>query len=751
MAIGLKRGFVELADHDAEWEILAAETIRRLLRVFGSTAKDIQHVGSTAIIHIKAKPIIDIAVAVDDFAEVEALTSALESAGFLRRHWEMDEQMLFAVGDYSKPDGVVTHFIHVVKTDSTDWHDYINFRNYLNTNPSVAKTYETLKVKLATENPHDKGREKYLAGKYEFIKQTLQDALVWSSIHDIPGYDTFVKIEPVNKGLSNDKKYYIETADSRKLLLRVSEISEHERKRAEYERMQRMDAAGVPLPHPVEFGICNNGKNVYQLTAWCDGENLETTLLTLPETEQYILGLKAGEILRKIHSVHVSRTDISKEDWNERYSSFIDESIRSIHDCGVQIDGAELIINYYNNNRYLLKTRPQCYIHGDYHAGNMMLSPEQELAVIDWEIHLYNSYGDPWKEISMQETPHFSTGMIRGYFGGEPPEDYWRVLAFYTSIGAISSIPWAYYRFPDELESRIKHNADVLKWFDNMNNPMPTWYLKNFYIQWTDCVPYKLKAPFDFSFLSKYGKVFKVFDGQDSGNICFGVADGDKRYFVKFAGAPTDEYTGTIESAVERLKAAVPPYQDLAHPALIRFIKAEEIGGGFAIVFDWVDAVCAHRMYPLDHQKFKQIPLESRVIIFEDILDFHRCVAEKDYTAVDFYDGSIMWDFGNEQTVICDIDFYTKEKAYGNKALWGHMIRTSSPEERVDGVLIDEISNVYNMGAIAFVLFTNSDRSPEAWPLSPELYAVAKKAVSDERDKRQQSIKQLITEWRAAR
>lgn len=603
-------------------------------------------------------------------------------------------------------------------------------------------------LKIISEKQHDNYQCRFIQ-KRDIA--TLTEAMVWMCLHDIPGFDSFVNIELVDKGLSNDKKYCIETADGKRLLLRISEISEHERKRDEFERMQRMDAAGIPLPHPVEFGICNNGKNIYQLTAWCDGENLETTLLTLPEAEQYILGLKAGEILCKIHSVHVSRSDITTEDWNERYSSFIDESIRSFHDCGVQIDGAELIINYFNNNRYLLETRPQCYIHGDYHAGNMMLSADGELAVIDWEILLYNNYGDPWKEISMQETPHFSTGMIRGYFNGEPPEDYWRVLAFYTSIGAISSIPWAYYRFPNELESRIKHIADVLKWFDNMNNPMPTWYLKNFYIQWTDGVPYKLKAPFDFSFLSKYGKVFKIFDGQDSGNICFGVADSDKRYFVKFAGAPTDEYTGTIESAVERLKAAVPPYQDLAHPALIRFIKAEEIGGGFAIVFDWVDAVCAHRMYPLDHKKFKQVPLESRVIIFEDILDFHRCVAEKGYTAVDFYDGSIMWDFGNEQTVICDIDFYTKEKAYGNKALWGHMIRTSSPEERVDGVLIDEISNVYNMGAIAFVLFANSDSSPEAWQLSPELYAVAKKAVSDERDKRQQSIKQLITEWRAAR
>ncbi|MCL2508379.1 MAG: serine/threonine protein kinase [Oscillospiraceae bacterium] len=273
----------------------------------------------------------------------------------------------------------------------------------------------------------------------------------------------------------------------------------------------------------------------------------------------------------------------------------------------------------------------------------------------------------------------------------------------------------------------------------------------SFYIQHTDGVSYKLKAPFDFSFLSKYGKVFKVFDGQDSGNICFGVADGEKRHFVKFAGAPTAEYTSDIESAIKRLKAAVPVYQDLAHPHLIHFTKAENIGGGFAVLFDWVDAVCAHRMYPLDHEKFKQVPMKSRIQIFEDILDFHKHVAEKGYTAVDFYDGSIMWDFENGRTVICDIDFYTKANAFGNAELWGHMTRTASPEERVTGILIDEVSNVYNMGAIAFVLFTGSDRSKEKWPLHIKLYEIVRKAVNDERDQRQQSIEQLIEEWRAAK
>lgn len=64
MVIGLKRGTIELHDHDPDWESLAAETIRLLWDIFGEVAVDIQHVGSTAIRSIQAKPILDIAGAV---------------------------------------------------------------------------------------------------------------------------------------------------------------------------------------------------------------------------------------------------------------------------------------------------------------------------------------------------------------------------------------------------------------------------------------------------------------------------------------------------------------------------------------------------------------------------------------------------------------------------------------------------------------------------------------------------------------
>ena len=201
MALGLKRGVVELADHDPEWANIAAQTIERLWSIFGSCSSggivaDIQHVGSTAIKGIKAKPIIDIAVAVDDFTEVENLIPVLEAEGFLWRKRENEQRVLFAIGDYANPDGLVTHFIHVMKPESNEWFKCVGFRDYLNRHISAAKEYEALKVKLANDNPIDPGREKYVAGKNDFIMKILADAHTWELLREISQYNAFKKIEP---------------------------------------------------------------------------------------------------------------------------------------------------------------------------------------------------------------------------------------------------------------------------------------------------------------------------------------------------------------------------------------------------------------------------------------------------------------------------------------------------------------------------------------------------------------------------
>ena len=180
--IGLKRGTVKLCEHEKEWEIEAQNTISRLKKILGNVAKDIQHVGSTAIPSIKAKPIIDIAVAVDDFNDVLALEKELKDEGFYYRpQSDLGDQLLFASGSlYEGTGDLQTHFIHVVRTNSMDWINYINFRDYLNSTPTVAKEYEELKVSLAMQAPIDSGREKYLKGKHDFIVYTLRKALVKS-------------------------------------------------------------------------------------------------------------------------------------------------------------------------------------------------------------------------------------------------------------------------------------------------------------------------------------------------------------------------------------------------------------------------------------------------------------------------------------------------------------------------------------------------------------------------------------------
>jgi len=178
MVIGIKRGRVEMVDYEPAWEMLASLITKRLSAVFCETAKGIEHVGSTSIVGIKAKPIIDIAVAVDDFEAIEPLIPALEMAGFIYKPKGATEWHRYAVWHDFKNDKRICN-IHIVQTNSPQWHNYVNFRDYLNINLSVAQAYETLKVRLAAENPHDPGREKYLSGKHDFIEQTLADAEVW--------------------------------------------------------------------------------------------------------------------------------------------------------------------------------------------------------------------------------------------------------------------------------------------------------------------------------------------------------------------------------------------------------------------------------------------------------------------------------------------------------------------------------------------------------------------------------------------
>ena len=186
--IGLERGKVILYPHNDEWNEEAGRTIKALKDILGNVATEVAHVGSTAVNTIRAKPIIDIAVAVSDFADIVRCNRELEMRGFYYRYATDDmnnilrgetdfttkniRQLLYACGGYyDGSNAFQTHFVHVVKAESAEWRDYIKFRDYLNSHPLVAKEYENLKIMLCQK--YADHREEYTAHKHDFIQRVL--------------------------------------------------------------------------------------------------------------------------------------------------------------------------------------------------------------------------------------------------------------------------------------------------------------------------------------------------------------------------------------------------------------------------------------------------------------------------------------------------------------------------------------------------------------------------------------------------
>jgi len=173
--LGLKRGTVILCEHQTLWEKSAREVINVLRKVLGDTVKGIQHVGSTAIPSIPAKPIIDIAVGVDSIEDLFPFENALKEKDIIFRGSDQPGQLLLVMGDFEADTR--THHIHVVVHDSEDWQNYLNFRDYLISFPEKAKEYAKLKKALAETFSSDRGS--YTAGKQQLIDRLLLEAKEW--------------------------------------------------------------------------------------------------------------------------------------------------------------------------------------------------------------------------------------------------------------------------------------------------------------------------------------------------------------------------------------------------------------------------------------------------------------------------------------------------------------------------------------------------------------------------------------------
>lgn len=170
MPIGLKRGTVDVIPYNPEWATEFEREKARILNACGNKIVAVEHIGSTSVPGLAAKPIIDIAVGVKRLQDAKLLLSCLKKLDY-HFYKEFQRQRLFVA---KGPDEKRTHYLHVMRYNGAKWKTDRLFRNYLRTHPKAVREYSDLKQKLAQAHPDD--RQAYADGKTAFISAIIAKA-----------------------------------------------------------------------------------------------------------------------------------------------------------------------------------------------------------------------------------------------------------------------------------------------------------------------------------------------------------------------------------------------------------------------------------------------------------------------------------------------------------------------------------------------------------------------------------------------
>ncbi|CAM3303544.1 GrpB family protein [Nosocomiicoccus ampullae] len=169
MNLGLKNNEVRLIEYSPKWKDEFKRSKNLILDHTHIQENRIEHIGSTSIIGMSAKPIIDIVIGVDDLEKVDkTLFKELENAGFFRLKVNRPNEIVLAKF-LDESYKVKTHFIHLVEYEKDLWHNLIFFRDYLNNNKEAREKYLDIKKKYVSKS--STGIIDYTNYKENFVKE----------------------------------------------------------------------------------------------------------------------------------------------------------------------------------------------------------------------------------------------------------------------------------------------------------------------------------------------------------------------------------------------------------------------------------------------------------------------------------------------------------------------------------------------------------------------------------------------------
>lgn len=164
-----------VVEHRPDWAMNFEQEASRIRLALGNVVVQVHHIGSTAICHTKAKPVIDMLLEVHSLESLDQKSPSLEALGYeAKGEFGIPGRRYFRLDDAA---GRRTHQLHAFEAGSPNAVRHIAFRDYMRAHPAIAVEYGELKERLARDNPDD--MQAYIDGKDAFVKEHERLALLW--------------------------------------------------------------------------------------------------------------------------------------------------------------------------------------------------------------------------------------------------------------------------------------------------------------------------------------------------------------------------------------------------------------------------------------------------------------------------------------------------------------------------------------------------------------------------------------------
>jgi GrpB-like predicted nucleotidyltransferase (UPF0157 family) len=160
------RDVIEIVDYDPEWPNLYDKEQAILMKAFSQLLPHIEHIGSTAVPGLCAKPIIDIMVGLPALEGADRYDPLVRPLGYV--HVEQEDE---AIRVFFRKGMPRTHHLHIVAFGSEVWHSHLSFRGLLRDDPELRERYADLK--RGSAKMHREDREAYVRSKQGFIQDAV--------------------------------------------------------------------------------------------------------------------------------------------------------------------------------------------------------------------------------------------------------------------------------------------------------------------------------------------------------------------------------------------------------------------------------------------------------------------------------------------------------------------------------------------------------------------------------------------------